>query len=316
MSLHRPAPAHRPHRRLWPFILSGLLAGLLVVALTALFVVRRDDTATADTAAARLTLAEGVTAGGSITGQARTLADALTARGLECSVRFTSADGGHAGCFALAGRTTSAVVVQYRPDGSVTALTIKVRATGETGPALRSLAGTVGPIVFPADLPRVNNVLRAWGGWVDGAWGKYEIVGRGEKTEISAAKLNSTQLKVPVLHLDTTESGLADALRADGLSCTADNETCQHKPGLALKFSGPDVGITYLVATAAASADFEQVLRHLSGNAVQPVRDWVNQHLDGRSHIAYVAGWRVDLQVVGQQVRLTLFNEEVWLVMS
>ena len=28
------------------------------------------------------------------------------------------------------------------------------------------------------------------------------------------------------------------------------------------------------------------------------------------------SGWRVDLQVVGQQVRLTLFNEEVWLVMS
>ena len=153
-------------------------------------------------------------------------------------------------------------------------------------------------------------------GRVDGAWGKYEIVSRGPKTEVSAAKLNSTQIKVPALHLDTTESGLADALRADGLSCTADNETCQRKPGLAVKFSAPEAGITYLVATAATSADFQQVLRHLSGHAVQPLRDWVNQHLDGRSHIAYVAGWRVDLQVVGQQLRLTLFNEEVWLVMS
>ncbi|MEV0289737.1 MULTISPECIES: hypothetical protein [unclassified Kribbella] len=258
------------------------------------------------------------TAGGSVIGEARTLADALTGRGLECSVRFTAPDGGHSGCFAFqaTGRVTSDVVFQYRPDGSVTGLTIKVRGTGETGPALRSLAGTVGEIVFPTDLPRVNNVLRAWGGWVDGSWGNYQIIGRGEKTEVSAAKLNSTQLKVPVLHLDTTESTLADALRADGLSCTADNDTCERKPGLALKFSGPDSGITYLVATAAAPKDFEKVLGHLSGSAVQPVREWTNQHLDGRSHTAYVAGWRVDLKPVGQQVRLTLFNEEVWLVMS
>jgi hypothetical protein len=333
MSLHRPAPAPRteiespPRRRLWPFILSGLLAGLLVVALVAAFVVRRDDaTAGAESGTAPLVLADGVTAGGRLSGQARTLADALAQRGLECSVRFAGANGGQTGCFAFqyAGRTTVETVFQYQPDGSVIGLNIKVTGSGETGPALRTLVDTVAAIVFPADLPTVTGVLeRAYAGFPDGSWGKYEIIGRGEKTSLSASKLNSTPIKVPVLHLDTTEPRLADALRADGFTCTGDNETCARQPGLALKFSGPDTGITYLVATAATGATTQKafdelrakVFGHLSGSAVQPVQDWVTQHLDGRSHTAYVAGWRVDLQVAeGKQIRLTLFNEEVWLV--
>jgi hypothetical protein len=57
MSLHRPAPApltgldpggHTPGRRLWPFVAGGVVAGLLVVALVAAFVVRRDGGAAAD----------------------------------------------------------------------------------------------------------------------------------------------------------------------------------------------------------------------------------------------------------------------------
>lgn len=46
--------------------------------------------------------------------------------------------------------------------------------------------------------------------------------------------------------------------------------------------------------------------------------------MDGRSHVAYVAGWRLDLQVfhpttattneVPTRFILTIFNEEVWQV--
>ncbi|MFI6828073.1 hypothetical protein ACIBG5_13295 [Kribbella sp. NPDC050241] len=338
MSLHRPAPAppptiHRPaRRRRRPAVLSGVLAAVLVVAVVAVILVwRSGDTATTGAADSQLLLADGVTAGGSITGQARTLADALTERGLECSARFTSAEGGHSGCFAYrsASRTTSSVAFQYEPDGTVTAFALKVRATGDTASALRSLAAAVGDVVFPADLTNVGVVLQNWGGAPEGTWGKYEIISRGPKTQVNGAKLGSSQLEVPVLHLDTTEPDLAKALTADGYTCTADNETCQGKyagrPGLALKFSGPDTGITYLVATAATGATtgkaFEQLrttaFGHLQGDAVAPVQDWVSRHLDGRSHIAYVAGWRVDLEVTpGRQIRLTLFNEEIWLVMS
>jgi hypothetical protein len=315
-----------PRRRLWPFVSGGVIAGLLVVGLVAAFVVRRDDAAAgAEPRTAPLVLADGVTAGGRLSGQARTLAAALAQRGLECSVRFAGADGGQTGCFAFqAGRTTVETVFQHQPDGSVIGLNIKVNGSGETVPALRTLVDTVGPIVFPADLPTVTDVLeRAFAGFPDGSWGKYEIIGRGEKTSLSASKLNTTPIKVPVLHLDTTEPRLADALRADGFTCTRDNETCAGQPGMALKFSGPDTGITYLVATAATGAttqkSFEQlrakVFGHLSGSAVEPLRDWVTQHLDGRSHSAYVAGWRIDLQIAAnKQTRLTLFNEELWLV--
>jgi hypothetical protein len=336
MSHRRPTPAppmdfgpndRPPRRRLWPFVSGGVIAGLVVVALVTVFVVRRDDAAAgAEPRTAPIVLADGVTAGGRLSGQARTLAEALAQRGLECSVRFTGADGGQTGCFAFqqAGRTTVETVFQYQPDGSVIGLNIKATGSKDTGPALRTLVGSVAPIVFPADLPTVTDVLeRAFAGFPDGSWGKYEIIGRGEKTFLSASKLNTTPIKVPVLRLDTTEPRLADALRADGFTCTGDNETCAGQPGMALRFSGPDTGITYLVATAATGATtqktFEQlrarVFGHLSGRAVEPVRDWVTQHLDGRSHSAYVAGWRVDLQVTSnKQIRLVLFNEELWLV--
>jgi hypothetical protein len=296
-----------------------------VVALVMVFLVRRDDAAAGAETPTALVLADGVTAGGELSGQARTLADALTERGMACGVRFTGADGGQTGCFASAQtrRTTVEAVFQHQPDGSVIGLNIKV-VGGNARPVLGALIDSVGPIVFPADLPTVTATFeRAFAGFPDGSWGNYQILGRGEKTSLSASKLNTTPIKVPVLHLDTTEPRLADALRADGFTCTGDNETCTGQPGTALKFSGPDTGITYLVATAAAGATTEKtfdqlrvkVFGHLSGSAVGPVRDWVTLHLDGRSRSAYVAGWRVDLEVTNnKQIRLTLFNEETWQV--
>jgi hypothetical protein len=93
-----------------------------------------------------------------------------------------------------------------------------------------------------------------------------------------------------------------------------------------------DTGITYLLVNAATGATTQpafdklqgKVFGHLRGDAAQPLRQWLAGHLDGRSHIAYVAGWRVDLQVFHGttaaakkqqgQIGLTVFNEEVWLV--
>lgn len=330
MSLHRQAPAPQPpvphppaprppaRRAAWPFVLSGALAFLLVAGAAAFFLVRRD-------APAPMTdqLADGVSAGGTMTGDARKLADALTAGGLECSVRFTSADGGHAGCFAATSSTTIATVYQYGPDGTVHALTIDVRGKSETAPTILALTAMVGKVAFPADVADlVSTMRRSYGGATEGKWGKYEIVARGPKTVVNAEKFGNKQLKVPVLHLDTTEPELAKSFAADGYTCTSDNETCQRKPGFALKFSGPnDGGITYLVATAAPDTAFEQlraaVFGRLQGAAVAPMQDWIGQHLDGRSHAAYVAGWRVSLEVSpGKQTRLTLFNDEFFLQMT
>lgn len=320
MSTHRPAPTPPPRRRraAWPLVTSGVLACLLIAGAVTFFVVRRDDPAAGSPVNAGLTLADGVSAGGTMSGNAQVLADSLTKRGLECSVRFTSAGGGHAGCFATSGRTTAAVAFQYKQDGAVSALTIKATGKGETAPTLQLLATTVGRVVFPADLQKLTAVLRqTWGGALEGTWGKYEIVARGPKTVIDAEKFGNQQIKVPVLHFDTTEPELAKELAGDGYTCTADNETCQRKDGPALKFSGPDSGITYLVATGQTSAELsEDLLGRLHGSAVAPIQDWVSGHLDGKTHIAYVAGWRVDLEVIGKQIRLTLFNEEFFLQMT
>ncbi|GAA0939392.1 hypothetical protein GCM10009554_29090 [Kribbella koreensis] len=329
---HRPAPApsldrrlDQPHRRRWPFVC--VVAVLVVLAVVAVFAIRRDDSAVgAESRTAPLVLVDGVTAGGRLSGQARTLADALAQHGLDCSVRFTGADGGQTGCFA--GRqirgTTVEAVFQHQPDGTVIGLDIKVNGPRDTAQTIRALLDSVGTIVFPADLPKLIDITqRAFAGFPDGTWGTYVIVGHGKKTSLSASKVDTTPIKVPVLHLDTTEPALADALRADGFSCTADNETCAAQPGMTLKFSGPDEGITYLVATAATGPTSQETFAqladklfgHLSGSAVQPMRDWLTKHLDGNSHSAYVAGWRADFEVTtGKQLRLTLFNEERWLI--
>lgn len=332
-----PQPTRRPARKaVWPFVLSGVLACALVAGAVVFFVVRRDTpaaTGPADSATAGSSrmLAEGVTAGGTMTGAAKTLATALTGRGLECSVRFTTADGGHSGCFLAAGGGTVAVEYQYQADGAVNALTLVIKGKSETAPILQTLTATIGQVVFPADRSAVLTTMRqSWGGAVEGKWGKYEIVGRGSPTRLDAEKFGNKQLKVPSLHLETTELGLAKALNADGYTCAGIQPTCQGqyagKPGLALKFSGPDDGgITYLVATAATGTTSEKafaqlrstVFGHLRGDAVAPVQEWISQHLGGGSHIAYVAGWRVDLEVTaGKQIRLTLFNEEFFLQMT
>lgn len=338
MSVHRPAPAQLPafepppgRRKLWPFIAGGTVAGLLVVAVIAAVAVRRDA---GPPAPASAVLAEGVTAGGRLDGQARALAEALVERGLDCSVRFTGAEGGHAGCFLFreTGRITAEAIYQYRPDGTIIGLNIKVTAAGgaETAPTFKTLVTTVAPVVFPADPKPTGRILREWGGWADGSWGAYEFISRGPKTSLSARKADSTPIKVPVIHLDTTETALADGLRADGFACSRDNETCRGKyagrPGLTAQMSGPDTGITYFLASAAVGGSTQEafdelrtkLFGHLDGSAVEPLNQWLSEHLDGRSHIAYVGGWRVDLQVFHSSasaignLRLTIFNEEYW----
>ncbi|HZX07917.1 hypothetical protein [Kribbella sp.] len=328
MSLHDPAA---PRRAAWPFVLAGVLAVLLVGGAATFFLVRRDTPTATVTQDSGQSLAEGVSVGGVMSGAAKTLADTLAGRGLECSVRFTTADGGHSGCFAEESGTSIAVVYQYQPDGTVGALTIDVKGKGETAPTLQATTAAVGQVAFPKDVPGLLSTLRnSWGGASEGSWGKYEMLARGKKTVLNAEKFGNKQLKVPSLSLGTTEPELAKALTADGYTCAADHETCQgryaDRPGLALKFSGPDDGgLTYLVGTAATGATtgkaFEQlrttVFGHLRGDAVTPVQEWIGRHLDGRSHIAYVAGWRVSLEVTpSKQTRLTLFNDWFFLQMT
>jgi hypothetical protein len=318
------------------------VVGLLVVAAGTAYVVRRDDPAgAADTTAEAgpVLLAENVTAGGVLTGQARALADALTSRGLACSVRFTAVDGGQAGCFtfAEADRIASEVVYQYQPDGAVIGFNVKIRTPEplDTRPVLRPLVGAVQAVLFPADGAKATRLLDAWGGFATGSWGALEAVTRGPETLFNGRKAGSTAVAVPVLHLDTTEQKLAETLSGSGFTCARDNESCRGqyagKPGLTVQMSGPDTGITYLLAAATAGPNTTkafttlqgQLLDHLAGPAVTPLHQWLTEHQDGRSHSAYVAGWRVDLQSFHPvanpkqppgHLRLSLFNEEIWQV--
>jgi hypothetical protein len=319
----------RSRRKVWPWAAGALV--LAAVAGAGVSLVQRPD-ATAEPSD-QLLLADGVVAGGAASGQAQELAVALGRSGLECSVRFTAANGGHAGCFgfAEAERVVSEVRYQYAPDGSVVNFNINVTTPEplDTRPLLRGLVGAVLPVVFPSDRADATRLLNAWGGSGDGAWGSYEAITRGPKTSFSGTKTSSPALDVPVLHLDTTESALANALRTNGFTCSRDNESCRTKSGSTVQMSGPDTGITYLLAATTAgqntpatfAALHQQLLNHLTGPAVAPLRQWLTAHADGRSHSAYVAGWRVDLQAFHPSgdakqppghLRLTLFNEEVW----
>jgi hypothetical protein len=302
---------------------AGAVVLLMIAAVAAFAVLRDDASATTEPTSNDVVLADGVTAGGELVGQSRALANALRGRGLECSARFTGADGGQAGCFTFraADQLVFEVVFQHQPDGTVIGLNVKVEGPErmETGPALRDLVSIVARVVFPADQAELTSTFRtAVGGGISGSWGAFEFSGIGPRGRFSGSKVGSTPIKVPVLRLDTPEADLADGLRADGFSCAPDNQSCQGKPGLTVQMMGPDTGITYFVVggpTQQAFADLHaKVLGHLRGDAVEPLRRWLAEHLDGRSHLAYVAGWRVELRVLRGKPVLTVRNEEVWQV--
>ena len=264
--------------------------------------------------------------GGTTTGQAKELSDALTAKGLDCTVRFTVTAGGNAGCFSWAdrGRSSAEVLFQYQVDGTVTGLNLKTTSQKD-GVSLATLATTlqaVAPVVFAADQDRVAQAVAGLGTTddttFDGTWGKYQVRdGWGGGSTVSAAKSGVALLSIPRIEMTTTPTTLADGLAAKGMTCHPTGQACDGtfrdgKGRTSVLDSGVGSGGIMLItigaddtsrdsdarATKQAFTDLLSTTFGIArGKGLSDVQTWVSAHRDGQSHSAYVGGWRVDLVV-------------------
>ncbi|WP_157979830.1 hypothetical protein [Kribbella monticola] len=329
----------------------GLALVLIVGGAVVWLAQRGDDGGSASSPAAAPNVAQ---AGGETTGQAKELTDALTGKGLECSVRFTIAAGGSAGCFSWAdkGMTSAEVLFQYDNGGTVIGLNLKTFSQQE-GVAFVTLAPvlqTVSEVVFDADQDKVaravSDLPKTDDATFDGSWGRYHVREGASGTTVSAAKSGKYPLTVPRIEMASSPAKLADALTAKGFTCDAAREDCSGsfrdgKGRTSVLSAGlGSSGITTLIIGAtdtsrdADAATTKQTFTELvgntlgiaGGNGLPDVQKWSADHLDGQSHSAYVGGWRVDLVVkygtaygdanLASSFGVTVSTDSLWTVPS
>jgi len=325
---------------------------VLVVAGAVVWLTQGGDSGGSAPASAPSTVPNVAKVGGETTGQAKDLSAALTGKGLECTVRFTGNAGGQAGCFRWAdkGTTSSEVLFQYQPDGTVIGLNLKAVGQRE-GAAFAELAlafQAVASVVFPADQDKVAQAVADVGKVddtsFDGTWGKYHVRDGASGTTVSAAKSGATQLAVPDIQMANPPAKLADAFSAKGFSCNATREDCDSTfrggKGRLSVLSSTVVpqGILQLIIGAddtsrdANSDQTKQAFSNLvhttlgiaGGNGLPAIDKWFDEQLGGDSHSAYIGGWRVDLVVkygtpygspnLASSYRLTISADTLWTV--
>jgi len=319
-------------------VIIGIVAGAVVFAVIAALVLSSVLRGGSHKPAAA---PKTTTSGSSAPGQAQQLTDALTALKMECSVRFTVAEGGLSGCFLWTerGKTQSEVRFQYHADGTV----IAVNAKSDKASALKPLVAATAGVVFTADQDAVNQSFGTDSGKFDGSWGSYNT-STGAITRFVAGKSGESPLIPPQLAAETSSKAVAEALQNKGFTCEETKEDCKstftgynnHKGDLTVRTTGlgPD-GISYLLVSVAdtskdateqanykAFADLvETAFGVVQGPGTADVRNWITQHIDGESHTAYVSGWRVELTVtygspyepnLPGYVRATMYTDSLW----
>lgn len=335
----------------------GLLVGLgvvlaLVVGGAVVWLTQRGDSGGSAPASAPSTVPNVVKVGGETIGQAKELSAALMGKGLECTVRFTGTAGGQAGCFRWGdkGTTSSEVLFQYQPGGTVIGLNLKAVGQRE-GAAFVELSlafQAVAPVVFAADQDKVAqavaNLTKVDDTTFDGNWGTYRVRDGASGMTVSAARSGAAQLAVPDLQMAKSSAKLADAFSAKGFTCNVTREDCDST------FRGGKGRLSVLSSTIAPQGILQMIigaddtsrdangdqtkqafstLVHTTlglagGNGLPAIDKWFDEQLSEDSHSAYVGGWRVDLVVRYENLygvasqpsnyRLTISAATLWTV--
>lgn len=313
-----PSPRRRPTSILVAFI-GGL--GLLLVALVGIVVILTTRSESPDASGAQNdrdpTVAE-------LTGQVRQTTDALTAKGLQCWVRFETADGGHAGCSTAPSESSFQsfeASFQYRLDGTVIGLSAQsthAEGTSEITQVGR-LIQTIAPIVFRADQAKVMAASKSGKDTtVEGSWGKFRTRSAPYEASLAAGKAGAEPIPMPKMHLKVNSGEPETTLQAQGFECEH-TSVCIARfgfegGGIVTIESGGAVnepGVAYLVVSVSDKSRFadpqeikkvfyehiDSTFALIPGPPLPQVKGWLDQHRDDRSRTDYVAGWRIDLRV-------------------
>ena len=116
-------------------------------------------------------------------------------------------------------------------------------------------------------------------------------------------------LEVPLKLFDNTVAEVVSGLTAKDFQCTSFCRKGEVGAGKATQyvhaFDGSGGGLRTVLVNASGDSDaaktaFEAALADVSTTLQSPdaptLHAWITTHLDGKSHTAYVNGWRIDLQ--------------------
>ncbi|MEU8225718.1 hypothetical protein [Kribbella sp. NPDC048915] len=266
---------------------------------------------------------------GNATGQAKSVTEKLQANGFGCSDLFNSGQGAHRGCFKAEGRGKSAeALFQFASDGNIIAVRLEAQDSenfNNAQVAFDQLLQSVGNEAFGADqVKKVQDAVKTGqrSDTVGTSWGELRLSNGGQDVRLTGHKSGEESLELPDQKFDTTQTQLSAALKAKGYVCTSSCKKDIGKYGYQRVFiiDVKDQGINELeVSVSGDSEDAKKALPVVINDAfgavkganVEAVKAWIKAHNDGKPHVAYVGGWRVETDGNGsgdygsQRIRVT-----------
>ncbi|HEY0471354.1 MAG TPA: hypothetical protein VGD34_06800 [Kribbella sp.] len=250
---------------------------------------------------------------GNATGQAKTVTDKLQGSGFQCGDLFNGAQGAHRGCFKYEGPTSSEVVFQFQPDGTIIGVQLKSQDSDNVNNAAITFDAALQAIGIDSfggsEVAKVQQALKSGqkNGKIRSTWGEFRLGNDGDALQLSGRKSGTDSYQVPRKQFQTTEAQLYAALKAKHYSCTSlckksvgkygsqsiDGYGGSNGGGLSsfnLRASGEAADLK--TAMPAAIADGFAVLK---GPDVKALKAFATAHADGKSYAGYVAGWRVEI---------------------
>jgi hypothetical protein len=266
---------------------------------------------------------------GESTGQAKAATDKLVSLGYQCSDLFNGPQGAHRGCFKNADATEGEAVFQFSPNGDVIGMQLRAydgdnvnNAKKAFDEALQALGGQA----FGGDVAKVQAAVNTGqkSSEVATGWGELRLSNSGDSLRLSGGKSGADSLEVPRKQFDNSEAEIQAALKAKGYDCTSFCKKGGFGTGRASAyvhaFGSSGSGVRSVMVNVSGDADAAKtqftssvgdMFGIVKGPDVQGLQAWVKANGDGKAHISYVNGWRVEINVRGSGGTYTSIELEV-----
>jgi hypothetical protein len=155
-------------------------------------------------------------------------------------------------------------------------------------------------------------------------WGELRLSNSGDSLRLSGGKSGADSLEVPRKLFDNSEAEIQAALKAKGYECTSFCKKGGFGNGQASAyvhaFGSSGSGVRSVMVNVSGDADAAKtrftssvgdMFGIVKGPDVQGLQAWVKANGDGKAHISYVNGWRVEINVRGSGDTYTSIELEI-----
>jgi len=166
----------------------------------------------------------------------------------------------------------------------------------------------VGSEALGGDLEKVKAAIKSGqkSSEVATGWGELRLSNSGDSLRLSGGKSGTDSMAVPRKQFESTEANVKAGLQGKGYECST---SCRKKLGdygsqRVYTYGSEGSGIRTLEISVQADADdtkaafpaaVADTFALAKGPDVTAIQAWMKSHSDGKSHVAYVSGWRVEL---------------------